>query len=603
MGPFQVTQILNPVYEGELRVCLESADGQKGLVTFPRLQGRTDAEVWERTTKERDVFFAVQETVHFPRVLGYVQQIGLPFFSIIRETFGRPLSCCLQERKFTLPEVRLITFQLLCSLKTLHERRIRHGHLSLDDVEQIHDGFYQIVRADHAVLSDMPTIPSYDEDGPWSPPEVRLRAGGYSEAIDMWALGALVVHLVAGKTFPFSLDLNVQCAIWTEYLGQLPQWLQEIAGPALAAHNRDTLCTYLQEDGLITDFVRRLMHPDPGMRLTAQTALSHPWMHPRSPLFDKPTFLALHALSTVTLHSTRYRITHYLGNGAFGVVYAAHYVHGPACPVAIKIARVFQEVHVLKPLKHEGIVEIIDFGMGNAGSRRNQIQMAVFERLGISLYDELMQKKEAYSLEEIQQVGKAVLQVLYYLHAERIVHADIKPANILWDYSHSRLKLIDFGHAQKNLSRYLCTRNLVTSYYRPPEIWFNTQRYTSAIDMWALGCVLAELFLKEPLFPFKDEDLVPMAKTFAAVLGPIPVELYRKALCLDLTPADGASPLRERLQRQGPPSPLKEAFIELIESLLRYSPQERPSSFDALSKSRFFTMESAAAREYESVRH
>ena len=94
-----------------------------------------------------------------------------------------------------------------------------------------------------------------------------------------------------------------------------------------------------------------------------------------------------------------------------------------------------------------------------------------------------------------------VSEALGFAHAQGIIHSDIKPQNILVDTSSHILKLCDFGSAKQlikgeaNVS-YICSR-----YYRAPELIFGNSNYGPYIDVWSVGCVIAELMLGQPIFP------------------------------------------------------------------------------------------------------
>jgi glycogen synthase kinase 3 beta len=103
---------------------------------------------------------------------------------------------------------------------------------------------------------------------------------------------------------------------------------------------------------------------------------------------------------------------------------------------------------------------------------------------------------------------------LAYIHSLGICHRDIKPQNLLLDPSTGILKLCDFGSAkilvpgEPNVS-YICSR-----YYRAPELIFGATDYSPSIDVWSSGCVMAELFLGQPLFPGESgvDQLVEIIK-------------------------------------------------------------------------------------------
>jgi serine/threonine protein kinase len=101
----------------------------------------------------------------------------------------------------------------------------------------------------------------------------------------------------------------------------------------------------------------------------------------------------------------------------------------------------------------------------------------------------------------------SVLHALDFLHRQNLFHRDIKLSNILYDH-HGTVKLADFGLARersavstKRGNKDELTPKVVTLWYRAPELLLGCETYTSAIDLWACGCIFAELLLREPLLP------------------------------------------------------------------------------------------------------
>lgn len=170
-----------------------------------------------------------------------------------------------------------------------------------------------------------------------------------------------------------------------------------------------------------------------------------------------------------------------------------------------------------------------------------------------------------------------LFRALAYIHSQGICHRDIKPQNLLLDPNSGILKLCDFGSAkilvenEPNVS-YICSR-----YYRAPELIFGATNYTTKIDVWSTGCVMAELMLGQPLFPGESgiDQLVEIIK----VLG---------------------TPTREQIRTMNPnymehkfpqikPHPFNKVFrkadnnaIDLIGKLLEYTPTERLGAIDAM---------------------
>lgn len=112
--------------------------------------------------------------------------------------------------------------------------------------------------------------------------------------------------------------------------------------------------------------------------------------------------------------------------------------------------------------------------------------------------------KQILSDEHIKFFVYQTLCALKYLHSAGVLHRDLKPSNLLLN-SDCDLKICDFGLARGiEKDEITLTEYVVTRWYRAPEIMLACSRYTNAIDMWACGCIMAELFGRKPLFPGTD---------------------------------------------------------------------------------------------------
>ncbi|CAN6458372.1 unnamed protein product [Victoria cruziana] len=171
-----------------------------------------------------------------------------------------------------------------------------------------------------------------------------------------------------------------------------------------------------------------------------------------------------------------------------------------------------------------------------------------------------------------------ICRALAYIHnCVGICHRDIKPQNLLVNPHTHQLKLCDFGSAkvlvkgEPNIS-YICSR-----YYRAPELIFGATEYTTAIDMWSTGCVMAELLLGQPLFPGESgvDQLVEIIK----VLG-TPTREEIKCMNPNYTefkfPQIKAHPWHKVFQKRLPPE-----AVDLVSRFLQYSPNLRCTALDA----------------------
>mmetsp|Transcript_146555 Transcript_146555/g.207850 ORF Transcript_146555/g.207850 Transcript_146555/m.207850 type:complete len:389 (-) Transcript_146555:124-1290(-) len=210
-----------------------------------------------------------------------------------------------------------------------------------------------------------------------------------------------------------------------------------------------------------------------------------------------------------------------IGNGSFGVVFEVTLLAtGERC--AIK--KVLQdkrfknrELQIMRMLQHENVVEMNWFFYSN-GQKEEEIYLnLVLEYVPETIY----QVARHYSRAKQQFPGLhtklytyQMFRALAYIHHLGICHRDIKPQNLLVNSNLGVLKLCDFGSAKRLVSgepnvSYICSR-----YYRAPELIFGATNYSTAIDVWSAGCVLAELLLGQPIFPGENgvDQLVEIIK-------------------------------------------------------------------------------------------
>lgn len=207
----------------------------------------------------------------------------------------------------------------------------------------------------------------------------------------------------------------------------------------------------------------------------------------------------------------RYEVLKVLGKGSFGQVLKA-YDHKTQQHVALKVVRnerrfhrqANEEIRILEHLRKQdrenthNIVHLLDHF-----TFRNHVCLT-FELLSINLYELIKKNKfQGFSLALVKKFAHSILLCLENLHRNRIIHCDLKPENILLkQLGRSGIKVIDFGsscYEHQRIYTYIQSR-----FYRAPEVILGG-KYGMAIDMWSLGCILAELLTGYPLFPGEDE--------------------------------------------------------------------------------------------------
>ncbi|XP_046686045.1 dual specificity tyrosine-phosphorylation-regulated kinase 2-like [Homalodisca vitripennis] len=231
--------------------------------------------------------------------------------------------------------------------------------------------------------------------------------------------------------------------------------------------------------------------------------------------------------------SYRYEILEVIGKGSFGQVIRA-LDHKTNQHVAIKIIRNKKRFH------HQALIEvrILDhLRKKDSDSSHNVIHMLEyfyfrnhlcisFELMNLNLY-ELIKKNnyQGFSLSLIRRFAQSLVQCLRLLHKENIIHCDLKPENVLLKQrGSSSIKVIDFGsscYSHQRVYTYIQSR-----FYRSPEVILGLP-YGTPIDMWSLGCILAELYTGYPLFPGENE--VEQLACVMEVLGVPPEDVIMNA--------------------------------------------------------------------------
>ncbi|XP_018784265.1 PREDICTED: protein kinase 3 isoform X4 [Bactrocera latifrons] len=220
------------------------------------------------------------------------------------------------------------------------------------------------------------------------------------------------------------------------------------------------------------------------------------------------TVVATPGQGTDRVQEVSYTDTKVIGNGSFGVVFQAK-----LCDTGelVAIKKVLQdrrfknrELQIMRKLEHCNIVKLLYF-FYSSGEKRDEVFLnLVLEYIPETVYKVARQyakTKQTIPINFIRLYMYQLFRSLAYIHSLGICHRDIKPQNLLLDPETAVLKLCDFGsakqllHGEPNVS-YICSR-----YYRAPELIFGAINYTTKIDVWSAGCVLAELLLGQPIFP------------------------------------------------------------------------------------------------------
>jgi glycogen synthase kinase 3 beta len=279
-----------------------------------------------------------------------------------------------------------------------------------------------------------------------------------------------------------------------------------------------------------------------------------------------------------TEQNLTYTASQIIGSGSFGVVYQATIAETGEV-VAIK--KVFQdkryknrELQILKELNHPNVIKLRHY-FYTPGEKAEEIYLnCVMDYVPDTLSRVIRQyyKSKTTPMILVKLYSYQMLKSLAYVHGIGICHRDIKPQNVLVNPGNHTIKLCDFGSAKRlvkgesNIS-YICSR-----YYRAPELIFGAVEYSTQIDVWSTGCVIAELILGQPIFPGESasDQLVEIIKILGTPTKNQILEMnpdYNEYKFPSIKPYPWQKVFKNRV--------VNENYIDLLSKLLVYEPNLR----------------------------
>lgn len=278
-----------------------------------------------------------------------------------------------------------------------------------------------------------------------------------------------------------------------------------------------------------------------------------------------------------------------IGEGTYGVVYKAKHIHTGEL-VALKKIRLetddegcpstaVREISILKELrKYPFIVQLQDV------IHKDSKLYLVFEFLLMDLKKYIDTVNGPMDRPLIKSYTYQICAALEFCHARRIIHRDLKPQNLLID-SKGLIKIADFGLGRSfGVPIRAFTHEVVTLWYRCPEVLLGMKRYSCGIDTWSIGCIFAEMVTKKPIFQ-GDSEIDEIFKIFQ-VLG-TPTNSQWEGV-EQLPDYKTAFPKWKPKNLKDVLPDMEPAGIDLLQKFLIYSPALRLSARKALKHPYFF---------------
>ncbi|XP_034009051.1 serine/threonine-protein kinase MAK-like [Trematomus bernacchii] len=277
----------------------------------------------------------------------------------------------------------------------------------------------------------------------------------------------------------------------------------------------------------------------------------------------------------------RYTTLRQLGDGTYGSVLLGK-SNDTGEMVAIKrMKRKFyswdeclslREVKSLKKLNHANVVKLREV------IRENDHLYFVFEYMKENLYQLMKERNKLFPESLVRNMTFQILQGLSFIHKHGYFHRDMKPENLLC-MGPELVKIADFGLAREIRSQPPYTDYVSTRWYRAPEVLLKSNCYSSPIDIWAVGCIMAELYTLRPLFPGNSEvdEIFKICQVLGTLKKPDWPEGVKLATSMNFRfPKCVPTSLRSLI-----PNASSEA-ITLMRDMLQWDPEKRPSAVQAL---------------------
>ncbi|XP_075526754.1 p38b MAP kinase isoform X2 [Dermacentor variabilis] len=243
---------------------------------------------------------------------------------------------------------------------------------------------------------------------------------------------------------------------------------------------------------------------------------------------------------------------------------------------AIHAKRTYRELRLLKHMDHENVIGLLDVFTPSTTLEDFHDVYLVNHLMGSDLNNII--RTQRLSDDHVQFLVYQILRGLKYIHSAGIIHRDLKPSNIAVNED-CELKILDFGlarHAEVEMTGYVATR-----WYRAPEIMLNWMHYNQTVDIWSVGCIMAELITGKTLFPGNDH--IHLLNMIIRLLGTPSEEFLEKISSLSARNYIRSLPVMKKKNFAEVFQGANEKAIDLLERMLELDADKRPTATEALA--------------------